>query len=142
MAEVKQNLVDAQKVEESPYGGGETSIKKALKTGANLEARTVTIDASQVEEVLPEVGDHMIDIDRTKLRPVEGRAPTPIPSEEEWSVMRKEIQQLAAGGGERQEDEQETPKQISLAFVVTVPEVESEPSDNKKDDEDSFKIGL
>lgn len=64
MAEVKQNLVDAQKVEESPYGGGETSIKKALKTGANLEARTVTIDASQVEEVLPEVGDHMIDIDR------------------------------------------------------------------------------
>lgn len=79
---------------------------------------------------------------RTKLRPVEGRAPTPIPSEEEWSVMRKEIQQLAAGGGERQEDEQETPKQISLAFVVTVPEVESEPSDNKKDDEDSFKIGL
>lgn len=56
--------------------------------------------------------------------------------------MRKEIQQLAAGGGERQEDEQGTPKQISLAFVVTVPEVESEPSDNKKDDEDSFKIGL
>ncbi|OQR77307.1 hypothetical protein BIW11_07190 [Tropilaelaps mercedesae] len=105
MAGVEQSLADAQKAQSTPSGGGEASSSQNLKAGSNPEGRTVTIDESQVEEVFPEVGDHTTDIDRSKLRPVKGRAPTPIPSEEEWNIMQKEIQQLATGGAGEQKQQ-------------------------------------
>lgn len=70
MTDVNQILAEEKRLEETPLGGGEvTIVESSVKPECCLpgQSRSVTIDDSKVQEILPELGDHTVDIDRFDL---------------------------------------------------------------------------